>query len=123
MTHRSQTDIFIIICIGFQEGLSLLAYRNLWYTDAQVCFLKVLFITWIDHFFQNSTEISSDGRLKTLITFRLINVSGRREFDHQRLPRGGEFDPQALGVGNLNCTLDFMFGVASYHGELWGTRC
>ena len=38
---------------------------------AQVCFLKVLFKTWINHFFQNSTEISSDGRLKTLITFRL----------------------------------------------------
>ena len=37
----------------------------------QVYFLKVLFKTWINHFFQNSTEISSDGRLKTLITFRL----------------------------------------------------
>ena len=24
------------------------------------------------------------------------------------LPGGGEFDPHALGVGNLNCTLDFM---------------
>ena len=33
--------------------------------DAQVCFLKVLFITWIDHFFHNSTEISSDGRLRS----------------------------------------------------------
>ena len=74
MTHRPQTDIFVIICIGFQEALSLLVYRNLWYMDAQVCFLKVLFITWIDHFFQNSTEISSDGRSKTLITFRLINL-------------------------------------------------
>ena len=74
VTHRPQTDIFIIICIGFQEAPSLLVYRNLWYMDAQVCFLKVLFITWIDHFFQISTEISSDGRLKTLITFRLINL-------------------------------------------------
>ena len=74
MTHRPQTDIFIIICIGFREALSLLVYRNSWYMDAQVCFLKVLFIIWIDHFFQNSTEISSDGRLKTLITFRLINL-------------------------------------------------
>ena len=64
MTHRPQTDIFVIICIGLQEALSLLVYRNLWYMDAQVCFLKVLFITWIDHFFQNSTEISLDGRLK-----------------------------------------------------------
>ena len=23
-------------------------------------------------------------------------------------PGGGEFDPHVLGVGNLNCTLDFM---------------
>ena len=56
--HR-QTDIFVIICSDFQEALSLLVYRNLWYMDAQVCFLKVLFKTWIDHFFQISTEISS----------------------------------------------------------------
>ena len=26
----------------------------------------------------------------------------------QGLPGGGEFDPHALGVGNLNYTLDFM---------------
>ena len=32
---------------------------------------------------------------------------GRREFDHQSLPGGGEFDPHALWVGNLNCTLEF----------------
>ena len=71
MTRRPQTDIFVIICVDFQEALSLLVYRDLWYMDAQVCFLKVLFKSWINHFFQNSTEISSDGRLKTLITFRL----------------------------------------------------
>ena len=35
-------------------------------------------------------------------------VPGRREFDHQSLPGGGESDPHALGVGNLNSTLDFM---------------
>ena len=35
-------------------------------------------------------------------------VPGRREFDYQSLPGGGEFDPHTLGVGNLNCTLDFM---------------
>ena len=58
----------------FQEALSLLVYRNLWYMDAQVCFLKVLFKTWIDHFFQISSEISSDGRLKTLISFRVNNL-------------------------------------------------
>ena len=71
---HGQTDIFVIICSDFQEALSLLVYRNLWYMDAQVCFLKVLFKTWIDHFFQISTEISSDGRLKTLITFRANNL-------------------------------------------------
>ena len=71
--HR-QIDIFVIICSDFQEALSLLVYRNLWYMDAQVCFLKVLFKTWIDHFFQISTEISSDGRSKTLITFRVNNL-------------------------------------------------
>ena len=71
--HR-QTDIFVIICSDFQEALSLLVYRNLWYMDAQVCFLKVLFKTWIDHFFQINTEISSDGRLKILITFRFNNL-------------------------------------------------
>ena len=37
------------------------------------------------------------------------------------LPGGGEFDSHALGVGNLNCTLDFMWNL--WRGELsWG-RC
>ena len=40
--------------------------------------------------------------------FDTFAVPGRREFDHQSLPEGGEFDSHALGVGNLNCTLDFM---------------
>ena len=40
--------------------------------------------------------------------FDTFAVPGRREFDYQSLPGGGEFDPHALGVGNLNCTLDFM---------------
>ena len=40
--------------------------------------------------------------------FDTFAVLGRREFDYQSLPGGGEFDPHALGVGNLNCTLDFM---------------
>ena len=48
--------------------------------------------------------------------FHTFAVPGRREFDYQSLPGGGEFDPHALGVGNLNCTL--------WCGELsWGTRC
>ena len=78
-THITVTPLsfwaqFVIICSDFQEALSLLVYRNLWYMDAQVCLLKVLFKTWIDHFFQISTEISSDGRSKTLITFRVNNL-------------------------------------------------
>ena len=40
--------------------------------------------------------------------FDTFAVPGRREFDYQSLSGGGEFDPHALGVGNLNCTLDFM---------------
>ena len=40
--------------------------------------------------------------------FDTFAVPRRREFDDQSLPAGGEFDPLALGVGNLNCTLDFM---------------
>ena len=27
-------------------------------------------------------------------------------FNYQSFPGGGEFDPHALGTGNLNCTLD-----------------
>ena len=38
--------------------------------------------------------------------FDTFAFPGRREFDYQSLPEGGEFDPHALGVGNLNCTLD-----------------
>ena len=40
--------------------------------------------------------------------FDTFAIPGRREFDYQSFPGGGEFDPHALGVGNLNCTLDFM---------------
>ena len=40
--------------------------------------------------------------------FDTFAVQGRRKFDDQSLPGGGEFDLHALGVGNLNCTLDFM---------------
>ena len=34
--------------------------------------------------------------------FDTFAVPGRRKFDYQSLPGGGEFDPHALGVGNLN---------------------
>ena len=40
--------------------------------------------------------------------FDTFAVPGRREFDYQSLPGGGEFDPHVLGVGDLNCTPDFM---------------
>ena len=50
--------------------------------------------------------------------FDTFAVPGRREFDYQCLPGGGEFDPYALGVGNLNCTLDFMWNL--WRGELHG---
>ena len=40
------------------------------------------------------------------LAFDTFAVPWRREFDYQSLPVGGEFDPHALGVGNLNCTLD-----------------
>ena len=45
--------------------------------------------------------------------FDTFAAPGRREFNYQSLPGGGEFDPHALGGGrgggaNLNCTLDFM---------------
>ena len=53
--------------------------------------------------------------------FDTFAVPGRREFDCQSLPGGGEFDPHDLGVGNLNCTLDFMWNL--WRGELCGTRC
>ena len=36
-------------------------------------------------------------------------VPGSREFDYRSLSGGGEFDPHALGVGNLNSTLDFTY--------------
>ena len=39
--------------------------------------------------------------------FDTFAVPGRWEFDYRSLPGGGEFDSYALGVGNLNCTLDF----------------
>ena len=47
----------------------------------------------------------SQGKPRAFDTFA---VSGRREFDYQSLPGGEEFDLHALGVGNLNCTHDFM---------------
>ena len=43
--------------------------------------------------------------------FDTFAAPGRREFNYQSLPGGGELDPHALGRGggaNLNCTLDFM---------------
>ena len=39
---------------------------------------------------------------------------GRRKFDYQSLPGGGKSDLHALGVGNLNCTLDFMWNLRAF---------
>jgi len=51
--------------------------------------------------------ISQDTHVKQQVRNASKNPE-RREFDYQSLPGGGEFDPHAVGVGNLNCTLDFM---------------
>ena len=49
--------------------------------------------------------------MKFEFTSSYVSVKSKlqqREFDYRGLPGGGEFDPHALVVGNLNCTLDFM---------------
>ena len=49
--------------------------------------------------------------MKFEFTSSYVSVKSKlqqREFDYRGLPGGGEFDPHALGVGNLNYTLDFM---------------
>ena len=79
LSFSAQIDPLVIICSDFQEALSLLVYRNLWYMDVQVCFLKFLFKTWIDHFFQISTEISSmdvwkHWSLSGLLTFSIFRL-------------------------------------------------
>ena len=48
------------------------------------------------------------GQIDIPRAFDTFTALGRREFDYQSLPGGGEFDPHALGVGNLNSTLDFI---------------
>ena len=45
------------------------------------------------------------GTPRAFDTFAFLR---RREFDYQSLSGGREFDPHASGVGNLNCTVDFM---------------
>ena len=109
---------FVIICSDFQEALSLLVYRNLWYMDAQVCFLKVLFKTWIDHFFQISTEISSmDVRkhrsLSGSITFSMLAES-LRSFDLSRKIEGDSVRrviDQILGSYLLSCMAFSVYEV------------
>ena len=49
--------------------------------------------------------------------FDTFAIPARREFDYQSLPGDGKFDLHALGVGNLNCTLDFMWNLwCANHG-------
>ena len=71
---------FVIICSDFQEALSLLVYRNLWYMDAEVCFLKVLFKTWIDHFFQISTSSETQGQ----IVGTRESLNGRKKWHEEK---------------------------------------
>ena len=42
----------------------------------------------------------------------LPSWGGGNLFISESLPGGGEFDLHALGVGNSNCTLDFMKSLA-----------
>ena len=112
------TDIFVIICSDFQEALSLLVYRNLRYMDAQVCFLKVWFKTWIDHFFQISAEISrmdvwKHWSLSGLLTFSMLAES-LRSFDLSRKIEGDSVCrviDQILGSYLLSCMAFSVYEV------------
>ena len=88
--------------VRFDEGLAL---ESQIYISTQLT-LQV----WCDFRFwlcigQIEASTNPPGKPRAFDTFAVL---GRREFDYQSLPGGGEFDPHALGVGNLNCTLDFM---------------
>ena len=61
-------------------------------------------------------EISCGLKQRSLLRAYTFAVPGRREFDYQSLPGGGEFAPHALGVWNLNCTLD-RFHMKSHGGR------
>ena len=69
--------------------------------------VKVKVYTWNAHNVSVKSKIQH-APLGFPRAFDTFAVLGRREFDYQSLPGGEEFDPHALGVGNLNCTLDFM---------------
>ena len=58
--------------------------------------------------------------------FDTFFVLGRRGFDYQSLPGGGEFDPHAKGVENLNRSLDFMWDLwplCTWRAIMVGTPC
>ena len=58
--------------------------------------------------------------------FDTFFVPGRRGFDYQSLPGGGEFDPHAKGVENLNRSLDFMWNLwplCTWRAIMAGTPC
>ena len=95
--------------LSFQAGIALIWFLHIillqvvlvWrgiYLMGVLCYLRIGQI-------EASTCPPSPGIPRAFDTFA---VPGRREFDYQSLPGGGEFDPHALGVGDLNCTLDFM---------------
>jgi len=58
-------------------------------------------------FIYNSNVTLCIGQIEAW-AFDTFVVLGRRGFDYQSLPGGGEFEPHAKGVGNLNRSLDFM---------------
>ena len=58
--------------------------------------------------------------------FDTFVVPGRRGFDYQSLPGGGEFDLHAKGLGNLNRRLDFIWNLwplCTWRAIMAGTRC
>ena len=65
-------------------------------------------LRWYNYFFAALCIGQIEASTCPPRAFDSFAVPGRREFDYQSLPGGEEFDPHALGVGNLNCTLDFM---------------
>ena len=71
----------------------------------KLCAWKLLVVMYRSN---RSFNMPPPGIPRAFDTFDTFAVLGRREFDYQSLPGGGEFDPHALGMGNLNCALDFI---------------
>ena len=72
------------------------------------CGINATIGTWTEQLCIGQIEASTCPPPGIPRAFDTFAVPGRREFDYQSLLGGREFDPHALGVGNLNCTLDFI---------------